>query len=103
MDTAVTFANTARSKEPEGGAPLLGLASVVAFAAAGTALACSLLARKRRLSVLGQVCLGAVAGCAAVVTWKQRQEEMEAARHLMDHVHVVRDARWLKKNPVAYG
>jgi hypothetical protein len=103
MDTAVSFANAARTREPEGGGPMLGLASAVAFAAAGTALACSLLARKRRLSVLAQVCLGAVAGCAAVVTWQQRQQEMDAARHLIDHVHEVRDARWLKKHPVAYG
>jgi hypothetical protein len=44
-----------------------------------------------------------LAGCAGVVTWRKRQEEIEAARHLIDHVHEVRDARWLKKHPVAYG
>jgi hypothetical protein len=102
MDTAVRFANAARSSEPEDGIPLLGLASAVAFAAAGSVLGYSLLC-KRRLPVPGQVILGLVAGCAAAVAWHERQEELDAARHLIEHVHEVRDTRWLMKNPVAYG
>jgi hypothetical protein len=81
----------------------LGLASAVAFAAAGSLLGYSLLSRKRRVPVSGQLLLGVLAGCAGMVTWKKRQQEMDAARHLMDHVHEVRDTRWLKKHPVAYG
>jgi hypothetical protein len=38
-----------------------------------------------------------------VLVWKRRQEELSAARHLMAHIHEVRDARWLKKHPIAYG
>jgi hypothetical protein len=67
-------------------------------------LAWSLLpAKRRRLSIAGQVSLGVMAACAAVVIWKKRQEEASAARHLFTHIHEVRDARWLKRNPIAYG
>jgi hypothetical protein len=66
-------------------------------------LGLSLLARRRWLPVPFQLGLGVLAGCAAVVTWSQRQEEIAAARQLVHHAHEVRDARWLRKNPVAYG
>jgi hypothetical protein len=39
---------------------------------------------------------------AGAVTWRNRQEEMAAARHIVAHVNHARDARWLKKNPIAY-
>jgi 2-keto-4-pentenoate hydratase/2-oxohepta-3-ene-1,7-dioic acid hydratase in catechol pathway len=29
--------------------------------------------------------------------------QMAVARNLVNHVHEMRDARWLKKHPVAYG
>jgi hypothetical protein len=58
---------------------------------------------KRRVSIAGQLSLGVMAACAAVVIWSKRQEEASAARHLFTHIHEVRDARWLKKNPIAYG
>ncbi len=82
--------------------PVIGLASALAFAATGGVLAYSLLSRKRRLSIPGQLCLGVVAGCAAMVTWQNRQEEAAAAHQLLDRFHDARDARWLKKNPIAY-
>jgi hypothetical protein len=82
---------------------VVGLASAVTFAAAGTLLSYSLLARRRRIPVPVQLLLGLVAGGAGVMTWRKRQEELAAARQFMDHVHDVRDKRWLKKHPVAYG
>jgi len=103
MDTAVSFANAARSREPEVGVPVAGLVSAVALAAAGAWLGCSLLSSKRRLPDAGRLLLGLLAGYAGVATWKQRQAEIEAARHLIEHVHEARDARWLRKHPVAYG
>jgi len=102
MET-MTFANSAAHKEVQATVPVLGLASAVAFAAAGSVLGLSLLARRRWLPVPFQLGLGVLAGCAAVVTWSQRQEEIAAARQLVHHAHEVRDARWLRKNPVAYG
>jgi hypothetical protein len=103
MDTAVVSIRANRSRAEECDVPLLGLASAMAFAAAGSLLGYSFFSRKRRLPVSGQICLGVLAGCAGIVTWLKRQEEIEAAHHLVHHVHEVRDARWLKKNPVAYG
>jgi len=102
MET-VPFANPSARKAPQADVPVLGLASAVAFAAAGGLLGFSLLARRRWLSVPFQLGLGVLAGCAAVVTWSSRQEEMAAARQLVHHANEVRDARWLRKNPVAYG
>jgi hypothetical protein len=106
MET-VPFANPDARKALQAEVPVLGVASAVAFAAAGSvlglSLGVSLLARKRWLSVPFQLGLGVLAGCAAVVTWTQRQEEIAAARQLVHHAHEVRDARWLRKNPVAYG
>jgi hypothetical protein len=103
MDTAVVSTHPNPSRAQEWDVPLLGLASTFALAAAGSLLGYSLLSRKWRLPISGQICLGALAACAGVVSWMKRQEEMEAAHHLVHHVHEVRDARWLKKNPVAYG
>ena len=88
---------------PQSAVPLLVVASTLALAAAGTLLACSLFpTKKRRLSVSSQVCLGALVACAGALTWKNRQQEVDAARHLVAHVHQARDARWLRKNPIAY-
>ena len=79
-------------------------AEAVAFAAAASLLAWSFLpSKKRRAPIAGQVSLGVLAACAAVVVWKKREEEADAARHLFTHIHEVRDTRWLKKNPIAYG
>ena len=103
MDTAVVSTHANRSRAEQSEVPLLGLASAIAFAAAGGVLGYSLFSKNRRLPISGQICVGVLAGCAGVVTWRKRQEEIEAARHLIDHVHEVRDARWLKKHPVAYG
>ena len=106
MGAAVRFARdfAGRDKRREDDeAPVLGLASAVAVAAAGGLLGLSLLTRRGRLAALYQFGLGVVAGCAGVVTWQKRQQEMEAARHFVEHVHEVRDARWLKKHPIAYG
>lgn len=102
MGSAVRSTGSIQSKAAQDGA-VVGLASAVAFAAAGSLLGYSLFAKKRRFPISGQLCLGVLAGFAGVVTWITRQEEMEAARHLVGHVHNVRDARWLKRNPVAYG
>src|SRR5450631_1396572 len=102
MQTAVISANETPASASSDAA-LLGLLSAVACAAAGSWLGFSFLSRKRRLPVVGQLFLGVLAGCAGAVTWKQRQAEADAARHLVHHVHEVRDKRWLKKNPVAYG
>ena len=103
MNTADVSIHASRARAEQGEVPVLGLASAIALAAAGSVLGYSLLSRKRRLPISGQICLGALAACAGMVTWMRREEEMEAAHHLVHHVHVVRDARWLKKNPVAYG
>lgn len=100
MQTAVRSANGTPASTD---AALVGLVSAVACAAAGSWLGFSFLSRKRRMPVAGQLALGVLAGCAGVMTWKKRQAEMDAAHQLMDHVHDVRDKRWLKKNPVAYG
>jgi hypothetical protein len=84
--------------------PVLALASAVACAAAATLLAWSFFpGKRRRASISGQVSLGALAACAAFVVWQKRQEEASAARHLITHIHEVRDTRWLKKHPIAYG
>jgi hypothetical protein len=103
MYTAVRSAYANSSNRPQSGVPVVALASTVALAAAGTLLACSLFpAKKRRLSIPSQVCLGALVALAGAVTWKNRQEQLEAARHLVAQVNHARDARWLKKNPIAY-
>jgi hypothetical protein len=89
---------------PHDAVPVVGLASALTFAAAASLLVWSLIpGRKRRASIVGQVSLGVLAAGAAVVVWNQRQEEAAAARNLFDHIHEVRDARWLKKHPIAYG
>jgi hypothetical protein len=85
------------------GVPVVALASTLVFAAAGTLLGYSFVAKKRRMSVPVKLLLGLVAGGAGAVIWTRRQEEMDAARDLMERVHDVRDKRWLKKHPVAYG
>ena len=91
------------SKEPEA-IPVVALASSLAFLAAASLLVWSLFpARKRNASIVGQVALGVLAGSAATVLWSKRQEEAAAAHHLMHHIHEVRDTRWLKKHPIAYG
>lgn len=82
---------------------VVGVASAVTFAAAGSLLGYSVLARRRRIPVGVQLLLGLVAGGAAVMTWRKRQEELAAAREFVHHVHDVRDKRWLKRHPVAYG
>ena len=102
MQTALTSDNATAATAGNGGA-LVGLLSAVAFATAGSWLGYSLFSSKRRLPVAGQLVLGVLAGCAGVLTWKKREAEAEAARHLVHHVHEVQDARWLRKNPVAYG
>jgi hypothetical protein len=83
--------------------PVLALASTLAFAAAGTLLGYSFAAKKRRISVPAKLLLGLVAGGVGAVIWNWREEEIAAARDLMERVHDVRDRRWLKKHPVAYG
>lgn len=104
MDSAETSAEAITSKAPQTDVPVVALASAVACAAAVSLLAWSLFpTRKRQTSVSGQVSLGVLAACAAVVVWKKREEEASAARHLITHIHEVRDTRWLKKNPIAYG
>lgn len=102
MEGTVRSANSIPSEASNDGA-MVGLVSAIVFAAAGSLLSYSLLSRKRRLPVTGQLFLGVLAGCAGAMTWKKRQEEALAARHLLGHMHEVRDARWLRKNPVAYG
>lgn len=102
METAVTSGNLTQEQASERDA-VVGLVSAVACAAAGTWLGYSLLCRKRRLPIAGQILLGALTGFAGVLTWMKREQEMDAAHHLIDHVHEVRDTRWLKKHPVAYG
>jgi threonine/homoserine efflux transporter RhtA len=106
MQTAETSAEStsSNSNAPLNAVPVIALASTVACAAAGILLAYSLFpAKKRRLPISAQVALGALIACAGAVTWKKRQEEADAARHLVHHVHLVRDAHWLKKHPIAYG
>jgi hypothetical protein len=85
------------------GVPVLALASTLAFAAAGTLLGYSFAAQKRRMSVPVKLLLGLVAVGVGAVIWNRREEEIAAARQLMEHVHDARDKRWLKRHPVAYG
>jgi uncharacterized membrane protein YqjE len=95
---------TSPSNPPQESLPIVALASAFAGAAAASLLAWTFLpARKRRASIAGQVSLGLLAACAAAIVWQQRQQERNAARHLFSHIHEVRDARWLKKHPIAYG
>jgi len=101
MDTDLRSAT--ENNPPQSEVPVVALASTVALAAAGTLLACSLFpSKKRRLSIPSQVCLGALVALAGAVTWKNRQEEVAAARHVLAHVNHARDARWLKRNPISY-
>jgi threonine/homoserine efflux transporter RhtA len=103
MDTALISANANTPDTPQSTVPVVALASTLALAAAGTLLACSLFpAKKHRLSISSQVFLGALVALAGAVTWKKREEEVAAARHLVDHVNHARDARWLRKHPIAY-
>jgi hypothetical protein len=102
MHTDVSSTNAAPNP-PQCAVPLIAVASTLALAAAGTLLVCSLFpSKKRRLSISSQVCLGALVACAGALTWKNRQQEVDAARHLVAHVNQARDARWLRKNPIAY-
>jgi hypothetical protein len=104
MDWAEKSAKATTLNPPQEDVPVVALASAVALAAASSLLAWSFLpATKRRVSIVGQISLGVMAACAAAVVWSKRQEEAEAAHHLFNHIHEVRDARWLKKNPIAYG
>jgi uncharacterized membrane protein YqjE len=104
MDSAETSAQGTTSKAPQEGVPVVALASAVACVAAASLLAWSLFpSRRRRAPISGQVSLGVLAACAAVVVWNKRQEEASATRHLITHLHEVQDTRWLKKNPIAYG
>lgn len=104
MDWAEASAKETPSNPPQDNVPVVGLASAFTLAAATSMLAWSLLpGRKRRASIFGRLSLGALAACAAIVIWNKRQEEADAARHLFTHIHEVRDARWLKKHPIAYG
>jgi hypothetical protein len=104
METAETLAAEIESRTPQDAVPVLALASAATFAGAATLLVASLFpGKKGRASFFGQVCLGALAAGAAAVVWNKRQEEVSAARHLMTHIHEVRDTRWLKKHPIAYG
>ena len=76
MDTAEVFAQGIASNEPEDGIPVVALASTLACAAAASLLAWSLFpSRRRRASISGQVSLGLLAACAAVVVWQKRKEE----------------------------
>ena len=103
METVETFA-TESAPDSQECLPVVGLASALAFAAASGLLLWSFFpARKRRTSIAGQVSLGVLAACAATVVWHKRQEEADAARQLFNHLGEVRDARWLKKHPIAYG
>lgn len=103
MDTQVTSVNAKTPDSSHSSVPVLALASTFALAAAGTLFACSLLPSiKRRIPVPGQVCLGALVACFGALTWRNRQQELDAARNIVAHVHQARDTRWLKKNPVAY-
>ncbi len=104
MNTAETSAYGTAAKATQDDIPVVGLASALTFAAAASLLAWSLFpGRKQRASIVGQVSLGVLAATAAMVVWNQRQQEAAAAHHLFTHIHEVRDARWLKKNPIAYG
>lgn len=103
MDFAEATAHAPAPTEPEG-IPIVALASSLAFLAAASLLVWSLApSRKRNAAITGQVALGVLAGSTAVVVWNKRKEEAAAAHHLMDHIHEVRDTRWLKKHPIAYG
>jgi len=102
MDTETLETSGAPEACCEAG-PALALASTLAFAAAGTLLGYSLIAKKRRIPVSVKILLGLVAGGAGALTWSRREQELATARHLIGRVHDVRDARWLKKHPVAYG
>ena len=104
MDWAEPSAKGTTSNPPQESVPVVGLASALTFAAAASLLVYSLFpSRRRRAPISGQVSLGVLAASAAVLVWKRRQEELSVARHLMTHIHEVRDARWLKKHPIAYG
>jgi hypothetical protein len=103
MDTDLRSTNANAPNPPQSAVPLLALASTFALAAAGTWLVCSLFpVGKQRLSRSSQLCLGVMVACAGAMTWQNRQEEIAAARHLAAHVNHARDARWLRKNPIAY-
>jgi hypothetical protein len=102
MDAALSQESINAGKASDQCVPMVALASTVAFAAAGSLLGFSLFAPKRFRSVPGQLALGLLVVCAAAVTWQKREEEAEAARLLMHRMRDARDARWLRKNPIAY-
>ena len=103
MESAETLAQARTGEANCTEVSVAALASALTFVAAGTLLGYSMLAKKRRISIPVQLLLGLVAGGAGVMTWRRRQEEFEAARFLMECLHDVRDRRWLKRHPVAYG
>lgn len=104
MDRPEVSAHGTTSNPSQDHVPVVGLASALTFAAAASLLVWSLFpGSKRRPSIVGQVSLGVLAAGAAVVVWNQRLQEAAAAHHLVTHIHEVRDARWLKKHPIAYG
>ena len=104
MEFAEASAPRTPAQSSSDSVPVVALASAVACAAAVSLLVWSLIpSRKRSAFITGQVALGVLAGSAAVVVWNRREEEAAAAHLLMTHIHEVRDTRWLKKHPIAYG
>jgi hypothetical protein len=69
--------------------------------AIGVLAACSKRSRKVHHAVLGGL-VGSVVGFGGGVAWASRGVTGAAARGAVDKVNTVRDARWLRKNPIAY-
>ena len=104
MDTAVNFPNVPGSKTTQDSVPALALASAVVTAAAGSLLGFSFLpGGKRRVSNTTRLGLSVLIACAGIVLWAKREEEAEAARHLLHYIGDKRDERWLRHNPIDFG
>ena len=67
----------------------------------GVLAAYSKSSRKTRRAVLGGL-VGSVVGFGGGVAWASRRVTGAAARRAIGEVNTVRDARWLRKNPIAY-
>lgn len=59
--------------------------------------------RKPLRGVVSGGLLGAVLGFGASFAWKTRPLTSAMAREAGSHIDVVRDKRWLSRNPVNYG
>ena len=77
------------------------LAATAAGAAVGAATA-SLNSRRSKYELAVKSLIGGAVGLGCGLAWASRGYTGSAARGAIKKINVVRDARWLEKNPINY-